>query len=72
MLYVFTLSRRQNCVNSSRADSRVSCLKTSDVSETHFVAILKESVYKRRIWYDQPDHFPQDGDGVCLRNVGGF
>jgi hypothetical protein len=33
-LYVFMLSRRQNCTKSSRADSRANCLKTSDVSET--------------------------------------
>jgi hypothetical protein len=32
-----------NCMNSSRADSRVSCLKTSDVSETHSISILRES-----------------------------
>jgi hypothetical protein len=32
-----------DCMNSSRADSRVNCLKTSDVSETHSVSILRES-----------------------------
>jgi hypothetical protein len=36
------------CMNPSRADSRVNCLKTSDVSETHSVSILRES-----------DHFKQ-------------
>jgi hypothetical protein len=30
-------------MNSSRADSRVNCLKTSDFSETHSVSILSES-----------------------------
>jgi hypothetical protein len=43
LLYGFRLSRRQNCMKSSRADNRVSCLKTSDVSETNPVAILRES-----------------------------
>jgi hypothetical protein len=33
----------KNCVNSSRSDNRVNCLKTSDVSETHSVSILRES-----------------------------
>jgi hypothetical protein len=42
LVYVLRLSRRQNCMNSSRADSRVNCLKTSDVSETHLVSILME------------------------------
>jgi hypothetical protein len=44
-IYVFRLSQRQNCMNSPRADSRVNCLKTSDVSETHSVSILRERVY---------------------------
>jgi hypothetical protein len=30
-------------INSSRADSPVNCLKTSDVSETHSASILRES-----------------------------
>jgi hypothetical protein len=30
-------------MNSSQADSRVNCLKTSGVSETHAVSILRES-----------------------------
>jgi hypothetical protein len=30
-------------MNSSRADNRASCLKTSDVSETHSISILRES-----------------------------
>jgi hypothetical protein len=30
-------------MNSSRADSRINCLKTSDVSETRSVSILRES-----------------------------
>jgi hypothetical protein len=30
-------------MNPSRADSRVNCLRTSDVSETHSVSILRES-----------------------------
>jgi hypothetical protein len=34
-------------MNSSQADSCVNCLKTSDVSETHSISILRES-----------DHFP--------------
>jgi hypothetical protein len=29
-------------MNYSRADSHVNCLKTSDVSETHSVSILRE------------------------------
>jgi hypothetical protein len=64
------------CMNSSRADSRVNCLKTSDVSETHPVSILRESDFtfpedgdwvslkRRRL-------FPKDEDWVCLWNVGG-
>jgi hypothetical protein len=70
-----------NCTNSSRADSRVNCLKTSDVSEIHSVSNLRESDIT----------FPEDGDSVslkrrrllirslslrmeteCLWNVGGF
>jgi hypothetical protein len=39
-------------MNSSLADSRVNCLKkNSDVSETHSVSILRESLT-----------FPEDGD----------
>jgi hypothetical protein len=30
-------------MNSSRADNRVNCLRTSDVSETHFVSVVTES-----------------------------
>jgi hypothetical protein len=41
--YVLRLSRQQNCMNCSRADSCVSCLKTSDVSETHSVSILRDN-----------------------------
>jgi hypothetical protein len=43
--FVFRLSRRQNCKNSFRADSHVNCLKTSNVSETHSVSILRETDY---------------------------
>jgi hypothetical protein len=50
------------CIKSSRADSRVICLKTSYVSETHLVSILREQ------WL----RLPQDGDWVGLRNIGGF
>jgi hypothetical protein len=41
-LYVFKLSRRLNCIKSSGTDSRASCIKTSDVSQTHSVSILRE------------------------------
>jgi hypothetical protein len=46
-ILVVTFSQRQNCMKSSRVYSRVNCLKTSDVSETHSVSILRKS-----------DHFP--------------
>jgi hypothetical protein len=61
-MYVFRLSGRQNCMNSSRADSRVNCLKISNVSET-----LSLHTQGKVILY-----FSEDGDRVSLRNVGGF
>jgi hypothetical protein len=47
-------------MNSSRADSRVNRLKTSDVSEIHSVSILRESDLSLRM------------ETECLWNVGGF
>jgi hypothetical protein len=46
---VFLCECYRYCVNSYRGDSRVNCLKTSDVSETHSVSILRKS-----------DHFPRE------------
>jgi hypothetical protein len=49
VLHVFRLSRRHNCMKPSRADRRVNFLKTSDVSETHSVCILRESDLSRSL-----------------------
>jgi hypothetical protein len=43
LLIIYKYNNKIDCMNSSWADSRVSCLKTSDVSETHSVPILRES-----------------------------
>jgi hypothetical protein len=43
-----------HCMNSSRADSRVNCLKTSDVSETHSVSILRETYHFPWGWRPTP------------------
>jgi hypothetical protein len=40
-----TVKTWTDCMNSSRANSRVNSLKTSDVSQTHSVSILRESDY---------------------------
>jgi hypothetical protein len=36
-------------MNSSRADSHVNCLKTSDVSKTHSVSILRDGGWRRNV-----------------------
>jgi superfamily II helicase len=43
LLFSFDFNQHIDCMNSSRADSRVNCLKTADVSETHSISILRES-----------------------------
>jgi hypothetical protein len=63
VLFSFTVFVRNisRYMNSFRADGRVNCLKTSDVSELWaqlWAGPQPQCIYKRQIWYDQPDHFP--------------